>query len=195
MRSLRTQGRYPCDIAETKRFIIRELGLSDINAYIRLTGEEHVREFIPEFRESKECRRENIISHVEMTYAFYECGIFGVFVKPGTAFGKPGALAGLIDLRPLSYEFVEMNPSYKDTSCYELGYVTEKSFIRKGVAAECSRAVLFYAFDYLGADSIIIRTDEENIGAVKTAAALHFNLNEKGFYELLKENYYNCLEK
>ena len=178
------QGRYPCEITETDRFLIRELGVGDVDAYINLTEEEHAKVFIPEFRSPIEEKRERILDHIRYSYSFYECGIWGIFSKK-----QKNLLVGIVEITIPSDEITAKISEDRKLLMYELGFVTEKDYLGKGIAREAGKAAIEYAFDYLGADGMIISLLNENKWAVNTAGALHFNRLADDLYVLVKDKH------
>lgn len=140
----------PFRIAENEELYLSELSEEDIESVIRLMKEEHIRKFVPEALEDPEILRDKLLSHIGYSYRFFEVGIWGVFLK------KTGKLIGAVSLE--RKEGIE-------TSEFELGFMTDRLYLRKGYGIMAVHLALSYAREELGIRRFFARTHKRNEGA------------------------------
>ena len=146
---------------ETERLLIRRFREDDWRELYAYLGDEEVVFYEPydSFTE-EQCKKEAIIRKDE------EC-FWAVTLK------ECGSLIGNL--------YIEKH----DFGTYEIGYVFNKSFHKKGYATEGARALMKHAYNQLGARRIIARCNPENISSWKLLERL--GLRREGH---LKENIY-----
>lgn len=167
----------PVTIAETDRFIIRELMPEDVKELYRIYQKREVTQYIPPLSESMEEEIEKQKAYVEQVYHFYRYGIWGVFESgSGRLIGRCGIENKYIDGR----------------SEFELSYLLDNDFWGCGYAIEYTRAVISYARNQLHIQRIIAIIDKQNIRSIRLAERLGF-LVEKSLYHQKHDCYLYAL--
>lgn len=164
----------PWTIAETKRCIIRELTMDDIDALFDLYSKPGITDFVePLYDYDKECEYEK--AYIEHMYGYYEYGMWLVFSK------ETGELIGRAGLENRDYCDESSNAEIQRTyhSEMELGYVIAPEYQRQGYATEVCKAILDYAWENLAPERINCLIDERNYPSRKLVEKLGFHLLEE----------------
>ncbi|MCH5333914.1 MAG: GNAT family N-acetyltransferase [Agathobacter sp.] len=159
----------PWLIAETKRCVIRELALEDLEDLARLYEEPGITRRIGENGEElpgyvdplypMEEELEYQKNYIEQMYRYYGYGLWLVFDR------KSGALIGRAGIENRVYpEGVEM----------ELGYLIHPDWQGQGIATEVCSAIIQYAREYLECERLNLLTAGENLPSVALAERLGF---------------------
>lgn len=153
---LRTKN-LPWTIFETKRCIVKEITLEDIDDLYRIYANSETKKYIEDLYPEKEDEIIFTKEYIAHQYRFYEYGMWVVFDKnTGRLIGR----AGLSD-----------RDGFDRT---EIGFIFDKSLWGQGYAYEVCSGILEYAKDYLYLDEIISFTMRENIRARKLLERLGF---------------------
>ena len=162
----------PWTILETKRCIVRELELSDMDDLFSMYAEPGMTDYMEglyEYEEELEYQK----AYIENMYRFYGYGMWLVFEKKtGTLIGR----AGVEHREELNGEM-------------ELGYAIRTSFQHQGYAYEACRAILEYGREWLGQDAFRAIVHKENLPSRHLCERLGFQLSgsfaevEKDFVE------------
>ena len=161
----------PWTIAETKRCIIRELTMDDIDALFELYSKPGITDFVePLYDYDKECEYER--AYIEHMYGYYEYGMWLVFSK------ETGELIGRAGLENRDYCDEQETQGVPGTyhSEMELGYIIAPEYQRQGYATEVCKAILEYAWENLCPDRINCLIDEENYPSRRLVEKLGFQL-------------------
>lgn len=161
----------PWTIAETKRCIIRELTMDDIDALFELYSKPGITDFVePLYDYDKECEYER--AYIEHMYGYYEYGMWLVFSK------ETGELIGRAGLENRDYCDEQETQGVPGTyhSEMELGYIIAPEYQRQGYATEVCQAILEYAWENLCPDRINCLIDEENYPSRRLVEKLGFQL-------------------
>lgn len=161
----------PWMIAETKRCIIRELTMDDIDALFELYSKPDITDFVePLYDYDKECEYER--AYIEHMYGYYEYGMWLVFSK------ETGELIGRAGLENRDYCDEQETQGIPGTyhSEMELGYIIAPEYQRQGYATEVCQAILEYAWENLCPDRINCLIDEENYPSRRLVEKLGFQL-------------------
>lgn len=154
----------PLVIAETERFIIREMTVGDLphlyELYATLSDCPYV-EPLYEYEEEKTFT----IKYIENMYGFFGYGLWLVFDKET---GELVARAGI------------ENRSIDGCNCQELGYLVKKSWQGKHVAWEVVNCIIEIAKDRFGLEELNICTMKTNIPSIQLALKLGFTLYAGG---------------
>lgn len=154
--------RLPWTILETKRCVVREITMEDIDDLFALYAWEGMTEYLEplyEYEKEKEYQR----AYIENMYGFYGYGMWLVLEKEtGTLIGR----AGLEHREELGGEL-------------ELGYAIGTPYRRRGYAAEVCLAILDYARNYLECDRVNCLIQEGNLVSEHLARRLGFALCEE----------------
>ncbi len=155
----------PWTIAETKRCIIRELTMDDIDALFELYSKPGITDFVePLYEYDKECEYEK--AYIEHMYGYYEYGMWLVFSK------ETGKLIGRAGLE--NRDYCDEPETYH--SEMELGYIIAPEYQRQGYATEVCQAILEYAWENLCPERINCLIDEENYPSRRLVEKLGFHL-------------------
>lgn len=166
----------PWTILETKRCIVRELALSDMDALFTLYEDDGMTEFLENlypYEEELEYQK----AYIENMYRFYGYGMWLVFEK---ATGKLIGRAGLEHREELDGEM-------------ELGYAIGTPYQNKGYATEVCKAIIDYARNEIMTPVLNCLMDPENASSIHLAEKLGFSFDEKikiDKKEMLKYQYY-----
>lgn len=148
----------PWTILETKRCIVRELELSDMDDLFSMYAEPGMTDYMEglyEYEEELEYQK----AYIENMYRFYGYGMWLVFEKKtGTLIGR----AGVEHREELNGEM-------------ELGYAIRTSFQHQGYAYEVCQAIVQYAREELQAHLLHCLIEKGNIISEKLAVKLGFS--------------------
>ena len=158
---LRVWQRYhhlPWTILETKRCVVRELELADLDALFALYEQPHMTDYMePLYDREQEIRYQR--AYIENMYAFYGYGMWLVIEKSSRkVIGRAG-----LENRTL-YGGAEL----------ELGYAIATDHQNQGYATEVCEAILQYAAEHLGEYRIHCLIEPENVCSVHLAKKLGF---------------------
>ena len=161
----------PWTIAETKRCIIRELTMDDIDALFELYSKPGITDFVePLYDYDKECEYER--AYIEHMYGYYEYGMWLVFSKDtGELIGRAG-----LENRDYCDEQETQGVPGAYHSEMELGYIIAPEYQRQGYATEVCQAILEYAWENLCPDRINCLIDENNYPSRRLVEKLGFQL-------------------
>jgi len=152
-----------CDVLETKRTFIREIGVSDYDELVELYSHPEVTEFLePLFEKEKEIQYQS--DYYDNVYSFYDFGMWGVFDK------ESGKLIGRCGIDPHEYGI-------------ELGYIISPKFQRQGIAFEVCSAIIEYARE-LKIPELLAKIDIDNIASLALAKKLGFSHLKDDLYNL-----------
>ncbi len=148
----------PWTILETKRCIVRELELSDMDDLFSMYAEPGMTDYMEglyEYEEELEYQK----AYIENMYRFYGYGMWLVFEKKtGTLIGR----AGVEHREELNGEM-------------ELGYAIRTSFQHQGYAYEVCQAIVQYAGEELQAHFLFFLIEKGNVISEKLAVKLGFS--------------------
>ena len=148
----------PWTILETKRCIVRELELSDMDDLFSMYAEPGMTDYMEglyEYEEELEYQK----AYIENMYRFYGYGMWLVFEKKtGTLIGRAG-----VEHRE------ELNGDM------ELGYAIRTSFQHQGYAYEVCQAIVQYAGEELQAHLLHCLIEKGNVISEKLAVKLGFS--------------------
>jgi RimJ/RimL family protein N-acetyltransferase len=151
----------PWTILETKRCVIRELSLEDIDDLFALYDDGEIDKYtdpLYPYEEEKEFQR----AYIKNMYRYFGYGMWLVFSK------ETGKLVGRAGLEHREYhEEIEL----------ELGYIIGASYQGQGIATEICKAILDYAKENTGFERINTLIEEENeisLHLTKKLGFVHF---------------------
>lgn len=154
----------PWEIARTKRCLIRESILSDLDDFYRIYGEPGNGQFCIGERLGADhaLEADKLAAYRKQMYGFYGYGLWTVcLAENGRVIGRAG-----IGLPQESEQQSAVIP--------ELGYAIDRAFRRQGYAEEVCRAILRAAFEELGLPQVAVRMDAENEPSVRLCTKLGF---------------------
>ncbi len=150
----------PVQIAETRRLLIREMTLADLDEINALYREGESAVFFPECSLNRQEEEERIRAYIAYMYGLYQFGMWVVIEKESRQLiGRAGF--GIAD--------------YLDFSEVDMGYLIGRKYRRKGYAEEACRAVLEYARSVLCFPGVSAYVDSENLGSLRLLEKLGFH--------------------
>lgn len=159
----------PITIATTKRFIIRELTVCDVDALFQMYQNDKLTKCIPKLDNDIEVEKAKQKAYIKYVYSFYGMGIWGVYLPDGTLIGRAG-------IEPTEFDGKTM---------IELSYLIDEPYQGKGYATECIEEVYKYCINHLEINSLVAFIATNNLISIKTAMKMGMErLNEceyKGF--------------
>lgn len=162
----------PWTIAVTKRCIIRELTLDDMDALFELYKDKEVARFTESLFDMEE-ETDYQRAYINNMYRYFGYGIWLVFHK------ETGELIGRAGLEHREYgEELEL----------ELGYLIETKYQKQGYATEVCKAIIDYAENEICALAVNCLIEEENTASIALAKKLGFV-----FFEYFKTKGKNML--
>lgn len=151
----------PWTILQTKRCLVREITIQDVDALYEIYKEPSITRYMENLYEDREKEREYTKKYIANVYGFYGYGIWIVEDKEsGEIIGRAGI-------------------EQKEEDCPELGYMISASCQGKGYAYEVCRAILQYAGKELGILKIISQVQKGNEASVKLLKKLGFYRKEE----------------
>ena len=169
MHSLDASGKR---VLETERLWLRPLEFADEDALFTVFGDPVVMEWFPKVRTREEVR-EGIERNCQR-FAEDGTGLLGVVLK------ETGELVG--DCGPVRQE-VERRMEI------EIGYHLRRDQWNRGLATEAARACMQYAYESLGAESLISMIRPENLPSRRVAEKNGLTLEKLVFWR----NYDHCI--
>ena len=148
----------PWTILETKRCVVRELTLEDLDDLFVLYRDEEICRYtdaLHAYEEEKELQR----AYIENMYRYFGYGLWLVFSK------ETGELIGRAGLE---------HREYHDEIELDLGYVIGTNYQRQGFATEVCEAIIEYAKENTGFERINVMIKDENLASKKLAQKLGF---------------------
>ena len=157
----------PWLIAQTKRCILREICMEDMQALFDLYAEPGMTDYIePLYPWEQELEYEK--SYIEHMYRLYEYGMWVVIEK------DTGKLIGRAGLEHREYPKEErLEETDKDMEL-EMGYAIGTAYQRKGYATEVCRAIIAYAGQNLDYPRINCLIEKENTASIRFIESIGF---------------------
>ena len=153
----------PWEILETKRCLVREFAMEDLDALFELYAKPGMTDYVePLYSYEEEAAYQK--AYIRHRYRYYGYGMWLVFDKES---GKLIGRAGLEDR------------DYPEGTAMELGYMIAPEYQGKGYATEVCRAILIYAKEELEAESVNCLVDEKNVPSVRLVEKLGFTYEGK----------------
>lgn len=121
----------PLDILTTKRCVVRETTVEDVDAFYRIYAEPEITEYMENLYADRDEEIAYIKEYREKVYGFYGYGMWTVLTKAGTVIGRAG----------ISWR--------EGFDLPELGFVIGVPWQRQGYAYEVCRAILDHAYKEL----------------------------------------------
>ena len=153
----------PWEILETKRCLVREFAMEDLDALFALYAKPGMTDYVePLYSYEEEAAYQK--AYIRHRYRYYGYGMWLVFDK------ESGQLIGRAGLE---------DRDYPEGTTMELGYMIAPEYQRKGYATEVCRAILTYAKEELEAESLNCLVDEKNVPSVRLVEKLGFTYKGK----------------
>ena len=148
----------PCEILRTKRCIVREICLDDVDKLYEIYADPSITLYMEGLYAKKEEEIAYTRDYIRYQYGIYD---FGMWIIEDRQSGEVIGRAGL-DLRP-------------DREDAELGYMIRRDRHRQGIAYEVCTAILTYVREELGFEKLFARTQKENLASVGLLKKLGFH--------------------
>lgn len=151
----------PWDIAETRRTLIREFAIADLDDLFALYAKPKMTEYMePLFSYEKE--KEYEVNYIQYIYKLYDFGMWLIYDKiTGELIGRAG---------------IEVRETCQDAGQAELGFCIASDRWGQGLAYEvCSEIVGLAKHEY-GLNSLIARCDPDNVASRGLLEKLGFTL-------------------
>lgn len=156
----------PWDILQTKRCMVREMTVEDVDAFFEIYKEPSITAYMEGLYPTKQQEVEYIRQYIKNVYEFFEYGLWTVLDKQtGQIIGRAG----------ISWR--------EETEMAELGYVFAKSYQRQGYAFEVCSAILQYAYEELGIEQMAAYIIEENVASKSLCKKLKFHQSGRRFLQ------------
>ena len=182
----------PWDITETRRCLIREICMDDMEALFALYAEPHMTDYMePLYPWEEELLYEQ--AYIDNMYRFYEYGMWVVIEKStGKLIGRAGLEhreypaeecrkhAGAWDDRdaekgiPKEQQSVHGEADSKVVMELEMGYAIATSYQGKGYATEVCQAIISYAAEHLSYPRINCLIEKANTASIRLVEKLGF---------------------
>lgn len=159
----------PWDIITTKRCIIRETTVEDVDSFYKIYAEPDITAYMEDLYADRDEEIAYVEGYRKNVYEFYGYGMWTILTKEGTVIGRAG----------ISWR--------EGFGLPELGFVIGLPWQRQGYAYEVCRAILDYAQDELGFTQVQALVMEGNEKSAALCAKLGFE--EGGSTELDGERY------
>lgn len=166
----------PWTILETKRCILRESTLSDVDVFYEIYREPSITEYMENLYPNPEEERRYMEDYRKNVYALYGFGVWTVICK------KTGEIMGRAGL--------SMREGFQEP---ELGFVIGVPWQRKGYAYEVCRAILDYGAEEFGFRTVQAFAEPKNQASVNLLKKLGFILADevnnagKKYYQMVWE--------
>jgi ribosomal-protein-alanine N-acetyltransferase len=152
-------------ILETKRLILRHLGLGDLDNLFALYNDPEMRRYFPEgtltYKETKAELEWFLNGHPKHP----ELGLWATINRETNQFvGRCGLLPWMIDGR---YEV-------------EVAYMIAKTHWGRGLGTETAQAILNYGFEKLELTRLICLIDHGNLASIKVAEKIGMRFEKEG---------------
>ena len=122
----------PWEILTTKRCIVRETIIEDVDSFYRIYAEPEITKYMENLYDDRDEEIAYIRDYREIVYGFYGYGMWTILTKEGTVIGRAG-----INWR-------------EGFDVPELGFMIGVTWQRQGYAYEVCSAILDYACNELG---------------------------------------------
>ena len=156
----------PVTILTTKRLLIRELGVEEIEKLYPIYKNTQHTKYLPPLSSLEEEQAKHR-AYMKYVYNFYRFGLWGAFLKDrDTLIGRVGIQC--IDLGQDSH--------------IELAYLIDSSYTKQGYAYEACNAILTYAKEELCLPSLIALIHPDNIASIGLIKKLGFSFEKETPY-------------
>ncbi|TCL54801.1 RimJ/RimL family protein N-acetyltransferase [Kineothrix alysoides] len=156
MAYMRLSGK-PWTIMETKRCVIREMTVEDVDSFYQIYKEPSITFYMEDLFEEPEEEREYTREYIKKIYSFYGYGLWSIVGKESeTVIGRAG----------ISWR--------EGFDIPELGFVIAVPYQHKGYAYEVCRAILGYGKEELGFDKVQALIKKDNEASIRLCTRLGF---------------------
>lgn len=154
----------PWDILETKRCIIRETTVMDVDTFYEIYSNPEIIRYMEDLYPEKEQEQAYIQEYIEKVYQYFEFGVWTVLWKEtGEIIGRAG---------------FSVREGY---DLPELGFVIAVPWQGKGVATEVCSAILKYGEEEFGFEKVQTLAETENAASLALCRSLGFEEEQEVF--------------
>lgn len=164
--------------AETERFILREILLSDVDGFFELDSDPDVHKYLGNNPINSKSQTIDAINLIRAQYSTNGIGRWAIIDK------KTNKFIGWTGFKLIT------NETNHHKNYYELGYRLTKKYWRQGIATETALASLEYAFIKLDKKEVHAIADSENKGSNKFLNKIGFTFIETFDLDGIKHNWY-----
>ncbi len=147
----------PVTIANTKRLIIREIGVDDIKDLYKIYTDPKVKQYIDGIEDYLDEEIAKQKAYIKNVYSFYGYGLWGIYSK---------TTHGLIGRCGIENHIIDGKDEIM------LSYLLDSAHWGYGYALECCHAVLNYARNTINVERIVAVIDKTNTRSINTAQKL-----------------------
>ncbi len=163
----------PWEIAETKRCIIRETTVDDVDSFIKIYRNPGITRYTDAFCIEPQKEREHVKEYIEKVYEFFGFGVWTVLWKEtGEVIGRVGFEQPYVGEARKVARDDEVDGD--DEELLALGYMLARPWQGKGIAQEVCRAALDFAREELQVSKVQVVIDAENQSSLRLAEKLGF---------------------
>lgn len=161
----------PWEIAETKRCIIRETIVEDVDSFVKIYQDPGITRYTDAFCIEPQKEREHVKQYIEKVYEFFGFGVWTVLWK------ETGEVIGRVGFeQPYAGEAGKAAGDGEndgdDDELLALGYMIACPWQGKGIAQEVCRAALDFAREELEVSKVQVVIDAENQPSLRLAERL-----------------------
>ncbi|MDD5149090.1 MAG: GNAT family N-acetyltransferase [Flavobacterium sp.] len=172
-------------ILETNRLILRELRLSDAEAFFAMDSNLNVHKYLWNKPVQTIEETHEVIAFVRKQYVDNGIGRFAMILKETNEF---------VGWAGIKYNTEEVN---NKTNFYDIGYRLDEKFWRKGYASEATFAWLKYAFETMNIKTMEAAAHSDNAASNRILQKIGMKMTEQyledgvswNWYQLENENY------
>lgn len=175
----RRHAGIPWEIAETKRCIIRETTVDDVDSFVKIYQDPGITRYTDAFCIESQKEQEHVKQYIEKVYEFFGFGVWTVLWKEtGEVIGRVGfeqPYAGEAGKAAGDGEDDgDEGNEADDEGLLALGYMIARPWQGKGIAQEVCRAALDFAREELEVSKVQVVIDAENQPSLRLAERLGF---------------------
>ena len=165
----------PWTIAKTKRCIIRELSMEDVDTLFELYQDKELTRYTePLLEYEEELNKQR--AYIDHMYRYFGYGMWLVFLKDtGELIGRAGLEHRQIHASLTQNKELDLSKEWESSTVIELGYLIKSNYQGQGIATEVCQAILQYAEAELEIEELNCFIEEGNIPSVKLAESLGFS--------------------
>ena len=169
----RRDAGIPWEIAETKRCIIRETTVDDVDSFVKIYQDPGITRYTDAFCIEPQKEREHVKEYIEKVYEFFGFGVWTVLWK------ETGEVIGRVGFeQPYAGEAGKAagddEDDGDDDELLALGYMIARPWQGKGIAKEACKAALDYARGELEVSKVQVVIHAENQPSLQLAERLGF---------------------
>ena len=155
------------EIAETKRCIIRETMVDDVDSFVEIYQDSWITRYTDAFCIEPHKEREYVKEYIEKVYEFFGYGVWTVLWK------ETGEVIGRVGFEH-PYACGGEGTDGKEEELLALGYMIARPWQGKGIAQEVCGAAIDFAREELEVSKVQVVIDAENQLSLRLATRLGF---------------------